>query len=125
MTPAEAREHRRRFAFRLALALGQPNPDAMLSGMPDRIFTDWMAYANVEPFGEERADLRAGIVASVVANVMGRKKGQRPYKPSQFMPRFEPKRTKTPDELFNQIKAINWMMGGKFVDKRGLPPLAD
>ncbi len=97
----------------------------MLAGMPDRIFAGWMTYANVEPFGEERADLRAGIVASVVANAMGRKKGQKPFEPKQFMPRFEPKRKKTPDELFARIKAINWMFGGKFVDRRGLLPLVD
>jgi hypothetical protein len=60
-----------------------------------------------------------------MANVMGRKKGQRPYKPEQFMPRFEPKKAKTPDALFERIKMINHLMGGKFVDKRGLPPLID
>ena len=27
-----------------------------------------MAYDSIEPFGEQRADLRAGIIASVVAN---------------------------------------------------------
>ena len=97
----------------------------MLDTMPDRILVDWMSYAKVEPFGGDRADLRAGIVASVVANAMGRKKGQRPYKPEQFMPQFEPKRAKTPDELFARIKAINWAMGGEFVNKRDLPPLVD
>jgi hypothetical protein len=30
---------------------------------------EWAAYYQCEPFGEERADLRAGIVASVIANV--------------------------------------------------------
>lgn len=52
-------------------------------------FAEWLAYARVEPFGEERADLRMGIVASTIANV-NRGKGQKPYKPQNFMPDFEP-----------------------------------
>lgn len=50
---------------------------------------EWMAYAQLEPFGEDRADLRAGIVASVIAN-SNRSKGQKPFTPQQFMPQFEP-----------------------------------
>lgn len=46
-----------------------------------------MAYDLVEPIGEYRADLRAGIVASTVANV-NRPKGRRAYSPEDFMPRF-------------------------------------
>ena len=46
-----------------------------------------MRYAGEEPYGEERADLRAGIVASTIANV-NRGKGVRAFKPSDFMPQF-------------------------------------
>ena len=50
---------------------------------------EWMAFAQLEPWGEERADLRAGIVASTVANV-NRGKGQKVLTPQHFMPEFEP-----------------------------------
>ena len=90
MTPA------RRFAYRLALALGESNPDAMLVRMPHRVFLEWIEYTNLEPFGEERADLRAGIIASTIANCLARKKGQPAFKVTDFMPRFEPPRQKTP-----------------------------
>ena len=40
----------------------------------------------MDPFGDERADLRAGIVAATVANV-NRAKGK-PLSPSDFMPDF-------------------------------------
>ena len=50
---------------------------------------EWMAFAQLEPWGEERADLRAGIVASTVANV-NRGKGQKTLTPQHFMPEFEP-----------------------------------
>ena len=45
-----------------------------------------MAYYSLEPFGEERADLRSGIVAAVTANVW-RGKG-RAAQPKDFMRDF-------------------------------------
>ncbi len=51
-----------------------------------REFTEWIAYWNVEPWGEERADLRAGIIAATVANCAPFRKSQRPFAPSEFMP---------------------------------------
>ncbi len=48
---------------------------------------EWIAYNQLEPIGEERADLRAGIIASTVANVhRGKRKA---FKASDFMPKFE------------------------------------
>ena len=51
-------------------------------------FAEWMSYATLEPFGEERADLRMGIIASTIANA-NRGKNQKPYGPKDFMPSFE------------------------------------
>lgn len=47
-----------------------------------------MAYAQIEPFGEERSDIRSGVIASTIANV-NRKKGKAPYKTKDFMPKFK------------------------------------
>jgi hypothetical protein len=56
-----------------------------------------MAYASIEPFGEERADVRAGIIASVIANVnRDRKKRPEPFSVQDFMPFIE--RTPEPPE---------------------------
>lgn len=53
-------------------------------------FAEYWAFAQLEPFGPEREDLRAGIVASTVANAYrDRKKHPKPYGPEEFMPRFE------------------------------------
>jgi len=57
----------------------------MLSRMDSRELAEWAAYYSVEPFGEERGDLRAGIVASVIANV-NRGKNVKAYGPQDFMP---------------------------------------
>lgn len=106
----------RRFAFRLALALGQPNPDSMLARLPQRVWSEWQEFAALEPFGEERADLRAGIVASTITNCMARKGGTA-YKPRDFMPQFvEPTQRETKTfEHYQQALMITRVFGGKIV----------
>ena len=54
----------------------------MLSRMSARELAEWRAFDAVEPIGEPRADLRAGIIASLVwnANWTSRKT------PFDFMP---------------------------------------
>lgn len=51
-------------------------------------FTEWMAYAELEPFGEWRGDWRAGMIASTIANV-NRSSDSEPMTPKDFMPDFE------------------------------------
>ncbi len=73
-------------------------------------FAEWMAYYAIEPFGEERADLRMGVLASLIANINRDPKKQRePFTPSDFMPRFEvepqPKRVGW-QEMLAKMKAI-------------------
>jgi hypothetical protein len=47
-----------------------------------------MIYTTIEPFGEEAAFYRAGIVASTIANVhRDQKKRREPFAPTDFMPR--------------------------------------
>lgn len=46
--------------------------------------TEWIAFYDLEPFGDERADIRSAIVASTTANVWGAK-----TKLSDFIPRWE------------------------------------
>jgi len=67
----------RRFAYRLALKLGWSNVDAMLRSMTARQYLEWLEFARVEPFGEDRADARAGIIARILANIY-RDRGARP-----------------------------------------------
>lgn len=47
-----------------------------------------MAFNELEPFGEERADLRMAILAAVIANASRTKRGSRRYRPKDFMPKF-------------------------------------
>ena len=104
-------------AFRLALHLGLPNPDAMRASMPYRTWQGWIEYDQIEPFGEERADLRIAQLAAIMANAW-RKKGSRRYKIRDFMFDFGLRRGKTPDELAQQVFTLNKALGGTFIDKR-------
>ena len=82
----------------------------MLSEITSAQFAEWMAYSRVEPWGEERADLRAGIVASTIANV-NRGKDKKPYKPQQFMPDFEPVDEAT--RVQRMLESVRRSLGGK------------
>jgi hypothetical protein len=113
----------RRLAFRLALRLGYANPEYMLASMPYRIWRDWIEYHRIEPFGEERADLRAGIIAATVANCLARGKGKPAFRPDAFMPKYDKpfvkKKPKTDEQLFHKIMALNKVFGGEVVTKDG------
>jgi len=53
-----------------------------------------MAFYRLEPFGEERADYRNGLVCSLLANKdRNPKKTPKPYQPKDFMPFTENKKT--------------------------------
>ena len=71
------------------MRLGRHDVDAMLSEMTSAQFAEWMAYSRAEPWGEERDDLRMGVLASMIAN-MFRDKNKKPAKPSDFILDFEP-----------------------------------
>lgn len=65
----------------LALALGRTVQE-IEDGMSARECAEWARFYAQEPFGDLRADLRAGIIASTVASVNGSK----PMRPRDFMP---------------------------------------
>lgn len=112
----------RRLAYRLALRLGYANPDAMRANMPYRVWLGWLEYSRLEPFGEDRADLRSAQIAQIMANAWLRRKGQRPYKIEDFAFDFDgslKRRTqRTPEQLAEKVIVLNRLFGGKFVDKR-------
>lgn len=57
----------------------------MLDRMSAAEYATWMAVARIEPMGEYRADLRAGIVSSTIFN-MNRGKSTAARSPKDFMP---------------------------------------
>ena len=60
-----------------------------------REFSEWMAFSQIDPFGEWRADARAGIIASTVANAHSTR--GKAFTAADFMMEFDkqPKPTQT------------------------------
>jgi hypothetical protein len=56
----------------------------LLARISSAEFTEWMAFDAIDPFGDERADLRAGVIASVTAN-HSMNPPEKWRKPSDFM----------------------------------------
>jgi hypothetical protein len=90
------------------------------AAMSSREFTEWQAYFALEPFGEERADIRAALVASVIANVnRNPKKRSSPFAVKDFMLRFGEaagSREQSVEQQLSLVEMLNAAFGG--VDKR-------
>lgn len=100
--------------------MGRADVDRMLGELSARQFDEWIAFYSIEPWGEERADLRAGIVASTVANVnRNAKQRSKPYSPKDFMPVYDkpPKKAQTMEEMLRVVEVMNAAFGGQ--DLRG------
>lgn len=104
--------------FRLALAMGRTINElrAVLSYAE---FQEWCLYYRVEPWGEDRADLRAGIVSSTIANYAGKERSKAAplAMPSDFMPYAT--RPEPPEErILTNEELAAWADAAVF----GLPP---
>lgn len=77
----------------------------LLARMNSRELAEWMAYYRLEPFGELRADVRAGMVASTIANVH-RQPGKAPFGPLDFLAFPEPQPKAEPEDMNTKVKAI-------------------
>jgi Protein of unknown function (DUF4035) len=97
--------------FRLALALGRPVREMLASMCSDEL-TEWMAYYQLEPFGDYRADYRSGVVASTFANAH-RAKDANPFRPEDFMPFLEKK--KPQEEIPLNVARFKAMFSHKVV----------
>ena len=71
----------------------------MLARMGSDEFSEWLAFYQLEPFGDYRADYRSGVVASTFANAH-RVKDASPFRPEDFMPVME-KQVTTHDVSLN------------------------
>lgn len=86
--------------------MGQPNPDAMLAAMTPSQLGEWLAYYEIDPWGEQRADLRAAIVATEIHRAAGsRRSDGQPIEPKQFM-RFIDQPQQKPVSQSEKLRAI-------------------
>ena len=75
----------RRFLFKLCLAFGIPHPRYLMQHLTSRDVAEWMAYNQLEPFGEWAAFWRSGLIASILANIY-RSRNAKEATPKDFMP---------------------------------------
>lgn len=77
--------------------------DEMLSGMSSRALTEWMAYFNAEPFGDELIDIHMAQIASILINA-NLKKGAPQMTPEKMRLWKVVRKPFDPQEYFNQLK---------------------
>jgi hypothetical protein len=82
----------------------------MLGEISSHAYAEWMAYSRIEPWGEEREDLRIGILASMIAN-MFREKGKKAYQPQDFILNFEPEDEEA--KVQKMIESLRHSLGRK------------
>lgn len=83
----------------------------LLENISSKELTEWMVYYELEPFGEEREDLRMGIICSTIANA-NRGKNSRAFKPQDFIPKFDKKR-QTWQEQLQTVEVLNKLFKGE------------
>ena len=98
----------------------------LLARIDSRELSEWMVYYRLEPWGTEVDDWRAGMIASVIANVnRDPKKQNKPFQPTDFMPRRAPveDREQTEEEMLLAIWQIHarFQAAQKAAQKGGLP----
>ena len=57
----------------------------MESRLTAREFAEWMAFYQIDPWGEQRADMRSAQLVSMLANINRDPKKGRVYRPDEFM----------------------------------------
>lgn len=87
----------------------------MLNRISSPELSEWIAFSNIEPFGEVRADIRAAMIATVMANAW-RGKNQSPFKITDFMLTFGNKPEQTIDEMKQILKSFTLTAGGKVIE---------
>lgn len=82
--------------------MGAAHPDHLLAQLTARQVAEWKAFYDLEPWGEIRADFRAGQVCATIAEYAGKTRNADapPTTPADFMPslaEFSGKKKTTPD----------------------------
>lgn len=95
----------------MAVKLGYLDVDEMLSKISWLKFLEWMAFSEIDPFDEWRADLRAAQIVAKIHNLFAEK----PRPVSDFVLDFDrkPKRRQTVEEQ----KAIAYQIAYAFTSK--------
>lgn len=106
-----------RFAYRLAAKLGHVNVNRMLDQIHVGQFAEWQAYAQLEPFDEERMDVRFAHIVQTLINLKRGKKGPKPLK--DFVLKFGEREVAKP-KSWQSLKAMGKFLTAAFRDKKAV-----
>jgi len=98
--------------------------------MSSHEFSEWMAFSQLQPFGEWRDDFRMATLAAVIVNVMTRtKESDKVHTAQDFMPDFEKAldEAKAQEDISDQERTwqkVKTIFGGlaKASKKKNVPP---
>lgn len=71
----------RRFAYRLARHLGEPNPDRLLNNISAERLMEWKAASMVDPPAGRRLEWMLAQLTALVANLMSEEE----HRPKEFI----------------------------------------
>lgn len=83
----------------------------LLDRISSKELTEWICFAQIEPFGSRAEYYGHAITAKTVADV-NRPKGKNPYDIEEFMPKFEEKK-QTVEQMLMMAEIITAAMGGE------------
>lgn len=89
----------------MAVRLGVWDVEVIKRGLTAKKFIEWMAYAELEPFDETRADYRAASIAQIIANT-NRAKDQKPYTLDDVLLKFNDDAPKQKKQHWKEQAAI-------------------
>ena len=90
----------------------------MLERMPASEFNEWMILEKIEPFGDRRADVLAGMICSIIANV-NRGPKARPMPVDKFIPKWEEQpRQQTSSDMLRFIQLAQSVQAGIVVQQQ-------
>ena len=78
--------------------------------MTARELSEWMAFYQIEPFGDRRGDIRNSSLMCLIANMFGGNK--KTFEIEDFMPNFEPPKEPDPQEVAERIKQYFTFLAG-------------
>ena len=102
--------------------MGVLHPEFLPKRLTSRHVSEWMAYSQLEPFGERHRDMSFGILGALVAN-MFRGSDKPAYGIEKFMvPTWEARQPKQPKkQTAEQIKSVLRMFRDGIAKKASKP----
>lgn len=82
----------------------------LLSRMTAEEFVEWKAFYKVEPFGDYRADLRAGMMTAPLLNIQ-MAPAHRKWRAHHWVLNTDPPKPQTPEEMKALLQALAGAFG--------------